>query len=171
MAKGETIEPVNDEPVCDHDKLFSEIFARAKEERARKIDAGESAAETKKFLDETKLNSQAHSWGRSIIKKLDMKDGENKAMDVIRSLNFLLPMLENHVVGQGTSEMDLDAPEPDKAMGKPTADVATPEDDGEEMIGEPADAEIAADDAAFTEAADDLGEPADAEDHFEREDA
>ncbi len=96
----------------NHDDLISEIAARIHEEGERNSDASDSAAATHKFLEETGLNSQAFSWGKSITKKLSKKQGQAKAMDIIRSLKVMLPMLENHVMGQGTKEMDLDGPVP-----------------------------------------------------------
>ena len=95
-----------------HDDLLAQIQVRAAEEYERQSDAGESAAKLTEFLDETGMNGQAFSWLKSIIKKLPKKNGEQKAMDVIRSLELGLPMIKAHVQGQ-QSEMPLDdAPEP-----------------------------------------------------------
>lgn len=121
MAK---LEPVMEPLEVDADLLISEIQQRSAEEYARGSDAGESGAKTKEYLDETGLNSQAFSWGKSILKKLPKKDGQAKAMDVIRSLYAILPHLENHVIGQGTAEMQL---EPD--LPAPTADAVSPDSD------------------------------------------
>lgn len=99
-----------DEVLVDHDTLLGEIGRVKKEEGARKSDAAESGAKTKEFLEETRLNSQAFSWMCSIVKKLDKKDGESKAMDIIRSLEAGLPMIKNHVLGQ-QDEMDLEPEE------------------------------------------------------------
>lgn len=109
MAKANTTqtEAVATGPVVDHDKLIAQIAARSAEEYARGSDAAESGALVKAYLDETGLNSQAFAWAKSIVKKLPKKDGQQKAMDVIRSLNAVLPMLENHIMGQGTGEMQL----------------------------------------------------------------
>lgn len=106
MAKTK-IETTEAEINVDHDELISELGNRMAEEYARGSDASESGAATKAYLEKTNLNSQAFSWAKAILKKLPKKDGQTKAMDVIRSLNVLLPMIENHVVGQGTAEMDL----------------------------------------------------------------
>lgn len=101
----------------DHDKLIGEIGARNSEDHKRSVSAGESRQKIKTFLEDTQLNSQAYSWCRTILKKMDNEDGEMKAMDIIRSLKLALPMIEAHVEGQGSGEMDFDKPaeEPAKA--------------------------------------------------------
>jgi hypothetical protein len=104
-----------------HDDLISELGQRKHEETKRKSDASESGDKTKKFLERTGLNSQAFSWGGSILKKLDKKDGEHKAMDIIRSLKVMLPMLEDQVKGQSTVQMDLE-PDPEDGTVVPIAD-------------------------------------------------
>jgi hypothetical protein len=91
-----------------HDALLGEIQARSSEEYARASDAAESGAKLKEFLEETNLNSQAFSWLKAIWKKMPKKDGQQKALDVIRSLEAGLPMLKAHIQGQSTMEMDLD---------------------------------------------------------------
>lgn len=100
-----------DGPDVDHDQLIAEIDRMSRGEHERASDASESAAKTKEFIDETGMNGQALSWLKSIVKKLPKKDGQAKAMDIIRSLKVGLPMVENHVGGQGTAEMDLDGPQ------------------------------------------------------------
>lgn len=90
-----------------HDQLLNHMSARMAEEKARQSDGGESAAKTSKFLDETGLNSQALRTMTTVLKKLPKKKGQQKAMDIIRSLEVMLPMIKNHVEGQGTQEMDL----------------------------------------------------------------
>lgn len=127
-------------PDVEHDDLLGIIDKRMKEEYARASDAGESAADTREFLDETGLNSQAFSWLKSIVKKIPKKDGTNKAMDIIRSLKLCLPMVENHVLGQSTAEMDLTPPE-DTSEG----DVEAPEADTDvELEGDATEFEDAA---------------------------
>lgn len=122
MAKsdGAKILEARDGPQVEHDKLISEILDRAAEQHARSSDASESAAKVAKFLEDTALNSQAYSWMSSVIKKLPKKDGQHKAMDVIRSLKVLLPMIEAHVAGQGTGEMNLGKPEDAQPEGDDT---------------------------------------------------
>jgi hypothetical protein len=116
-------EEAKDPNVIDvtHDDLISELGQRKHEETKRKSDASESGDKTKKFLERTGLNSQAFSWGGSILKKLDKKDGEAKAMDIIRSLEVMLPMLKNQVQGQSTMDMDLE-PAPDEGTVVPIND-------------------------------------------------
>lgn len=121
-TEGAQVRESYDGPTVDHGALIEQFEARIKEERARSSDSSESADKTSKFLEETGLNSQAYSWGKTIVKKLDMKDGQHKAMDVIRSLKAILPILENHVGGEGTAEMDLEGPQKaTKAEEKPAA--------------------------------------------------
>lgn len=130
MAKtksdGQQIRETLDGPKVEHDALISFYAARAHEAGERSSDAGESADKTAKFLDETGLNSQAHRWGGSIVGKLKKKDGQSKAMDIIRSMKVLLPMLENHVAGQGSAEMDLGEPE--------TSDASADDQDGDTNV-------------------------------------
>ena len=105
MSDGKEVRQAYDGPDLDHDALIAEIEARSSEEYARGSDAGESSAKTKEFLEETGMNSQAFTWCKSILKKLPKKDGQAKAMDIIRSLNTALPMIEAHVAGQSTPDM------------------------------------------------------------------
>lgn len=100
-----------DGPDVEHDQLMAEIDRMSRGEHERASDASESAALTKTFLEDTGMNGQALSWLKSIVKKLPKKDGQAKAMDIIRSLKVGLPMVENHVGGQGTAEMDLEGPQ------------------------------------------------------------
>ncbi|WP_120636046.1 hypothetical protein [Ruegeria sp. EL01] len=109
--EGKQVREAYDGPEVEHDQLISEIERMIHSERERSSDASESAAETKEFLDETGLNNTAVGWGKTIIKDLDKKNGQQKAMDKVRSLKLILPMLENHVAGQGTGEMDLEGPQ------------------------------------------------------------
>lgn len=106
-SEGAEVRDAYDGPEVEHDALIGQIEARAREQHARSSDASESAAKVKEFIEETGLNSQAFSWLSSIVKKLPKKDGQAKAMDIIRSLEIGLPMIKAHVGGQGTAEMDL----------------------------------------------------------------
>ncbi|MBT9385498.1 hypothetical protein KM176_16610 [Pseudooceanicola sp. CBS1P-1] len=117
-------DPINSEPEFGHDELLGQIQARSGEEYARQSDAGESAAKLTEFLNETGMNGQAFSWLKSIVKKLPKKNGQQKAMDVIRSLKMGLPMVEAHVQGQGTGELGL-------------GDPADFEEDGEDLDPDP----------------------------------
>lgn len=112
MAKSEgaKVREAYDGPNVDHDDLIDFLEARMREEHERSSDASESAAKTAEFIEETGLNTQATSWMKSILKKLPKKDGQSKAMDIIRSLEIGLPMIKAHVAGQGSGEMDLGDP-------------------------------------------------------------
>lgn len=123
--EGKTVRQAFDGPQVDHDKLIAEIDRMSRGEYERASDASESAAQTKEFLEETGMNGQALGWLKAIVKKLPKKDGQAKAMDIIRSLKVGLPMVENHVAGQGTAEMDLG--EPDDTGEAEEAPVENPE--------------------------------------------
>lgn len=105
QSEGEQVRRAYDGPTLDHDKLIGHIGARIKEEHERSSDGSESAAKVSAFIEETGMNSQAYSWMKTIIKKLPKKDGQVKAMDVIRSIEAALPMIKAHVAGQSTAEM------------------------------------------------------------------
>jgi hypothetical protein len=111
-----------DGPDLDHDKLIGQIEARNREDSERASSAGESRQKIGEFLDETSLNSKAFSWLRQILKVGEKADGQNKAMDIIRSLETALPMVKNHVGGQGTGEMDLDGPQDEAPAEEPEDD-------------------------------------------------
>jgi hypothetical protein len=100
QGEGAAVRAAFDGPTVGHDELLGQIEARIREEYARSSDASESGAKTSDFLDETGLNSQVFAWSKSIIKKLAKKDGQAKAMDMIRSWEVVLPMLKAHVAGQ-----------------------------------------------------------------------
>lgn len=105
---GKDVRRAMDGPDIDHDALISFAADRNKEDKNRASSAGESRQKIGDFLEKTGMNSQALSWSRSILKKLDKNEGQAKAMDVISSLKKVLPMIEAHVRGQGQGTMDLD---------------------------------------------------------------
>ena len=109
--EGAEVRKAFDGPTVDHDALIAQLEARIREEHARSSDASESASKVAEFIEDTGVNSQALSWMKSILKKLPKKDGQHKAMDIIRSIKVMLPMIEDHIGGQGTGEMDLDGPQ------------------------------------------------------------
>ncbi|TNE62197.1 MAG: hypothetical protein EP341_00350 [Sphingomonadales bacterium] len=109
MGEGADVRRAMDGPDLEHDKLIDFIEARIREEHARGSDASESSAKTSDFVEATGVNSQALSWMKSIVKKLPKKDGQQKAMDIISSLEAGLPLIKSHVAGQGTAEMFPDA--------------------------------------------------------------
>jgi hypothetical protein len=97
-------------PTIDHDQMIDFSIEQNEADRKRASSAGESRAQIKSFLDLTSLNGKALAWGRQILKINDKDDGQAKAMDVIMSLEKVLPMLRAHVAGQGTAALPLDAP-------------------------------------------------------------
>ena len=106
----------DDAPQVDADELIDHILARAREEHARQSDAAESGAKIKELIEETRMNSQAYSWLKTILKKRQKKDGDNKALDIIRSREICLPMLKQHITGQGTPDMFPDDEKKDDAV-------------------------------------------------------
>ena len=127
MGQGKETRLAYDGPSLEHDALLANMGARIREQRARSSDASESAAKVKTLLEDTGLNSQAYSWLKSILMKLDKKDGQAKAMDVIRSLQAGLPILEAHVGGQGTGEMDLNTAPAETTTAEPISDAEVDE--------------------------------------------
>jgi hypothetical protein len=119
VSEGQQVRKAYDGPKVEHDALISQLEARIREEHERSSDASESSAKLKVFLEETELNSQAVGWAKAILKKLPKKDGQTKAMDIIRSLEEIIPMVKNHVGGQGTGELDLDGPQKETEAEEP----------------------------------------------------
>ena len=152
---GQKILEARDGPKVERDELATFYAARAHEKTQRSSDASESAAKTKEFLDETALNASALKWGASIIGTLDKKEGQHKAMDIIRSLKFMLPLLEAVVVGNGTLEMNL--PDPDDAPEGNSDDV---DEDTDAPIPEELAAAIKDGDPELAQDADDFDKAA-----------
>ena len=94
-------------PDLDHDDLISHLAESIDADRRRASSAGESRASIKAWLEETGMNSKARSVCAAILKANDKDDGQAKAMDIILSLENALPMIKEHVSGQGTAPMDL----------------------------------------------------------------
>lgn len=151
MSEGMKVNVAFNGPKIDHDQFIGFAAERNGEDRKRASSAGESRAKIKEFLEETGMNGKALSWMRQVLKLADKDDGQAKAMDVIMSLKKALPMVEAHVAGQGTVEMDFGnapsapAAEPEKPKrGRKKAEAAEPA-----STYEGSNAEIAAEDAAF----------------------
>lgn len=166
MGEGAEVRKAFDGPTVEHDELISFFEARIAEEYSRSSDASESASKTSDFLDKTGLNSQAASWGKTILKKLPKKDGQAKAMDIIRSMKAMLPMLENHVGGQGTAEM---FPEDEPSKPKAEAGMNSPEtqpeptEDPDEELATFADEEVDEETAEFNAEVDEVMDEAEPE--------
>lgn len=114
-TEGQEVREAFDGPQLEHDALIGHIVDRFEEATQRSSDSSESSAKTTAFLDETGLNGNALKVGANLVKTLKKKNGQQKAMDTIRSLELIVPMIKNHVEGQGTEEMDLDGPSDDDA--------------------------------------------------------
>lgn len=122
-SEGAEVREAFDGPAVDHDTLIDFASARNVEDRERASSAGESRALIGTFLEETSLNSKALSWARSIMKKADMDRA--KAMDIIRSLEVVLPMVKAHVSGQSTPDMFPDEPDLSDGAVVPVAEFPT----------------------------------------------
>jgi hypothetical protein len=105
-TEGQLVRNALEGPSIEHDQVIDFCEARNREDSVRASSAGESRQKIGQFIEDTGMNSQALSWCRSILKKLDKDDGQNKAMDVIMSLEKALPMIKAHVAGQGQADMD-----------------------------------------------------------------
>ncbi len=155
--EGTEVRRAHDGPDIDHDEMIDFSTARNREDRERASSAGESRQKIGGFLEKTGMNSQAFSWCRSILKKLDKNEGQAKAMDIISSLRKALPMVEAHVRGQGTAEMFPEANEVEqvpfdepaaeekpkaKRTRKKKAEEAAPESDPESDAFDSAAAEV-----------------------------
>lgn len=114
-SEGAAVRQAFDGPDIDYDRLIAFILDRNREDKERASDAGESRQKIGSFIEDTGLNGKALSIGRMIIKILDKKEGELKAMDIIGSLELILPMVKDYVVNAGTKPMDL--PEPGESAG------------------------------------------------------
>jgi len=106
MTEGKDVRAAYDGPSIEHDELIDFIHARNREDHQRSSSAGETRQKIGAFLDETSMNGKALAWCRQIVKVNDKEDGQHKAMDIIMSLKAALPMIESHVAGQGTAEME-----------------------------------------------------------------
>lgn len=146
QSEGAAVRRAHDGPDIEHDKLLGFIEARNREDKDRASSAGESRQKIGTFLDESGMNGKALSWCRQIVKVSGKSDGQNKAMDIIRSLEAALPMVKNHVGGQ-QAEMFDGEPEPVEPVGDEDDPRVPPPDDGEE-----GDEEIAQETAEFEDA-------------------
>lgn len=145
-SEGKEVRVAMNGPDLEHDALIDFSVARNDEDRRRSSSAGESRAKIKEFLDDTGMNGKALSWLRSILKVNEKDDGQSKAMDIILSLKKGLPMIEAHVGGQGTVEMDFDEP-----AAEPVDDTAKPSYEADDDF---ADIPLAADPEIEAEADD-----------------
>lgn len=111
MSEGKAVNAAFNGPNLNHDELLDFIDARNREDRQRSSSAGETRQKIGAFLEDTGMNGKALGFCRQILKINDKDDGQHKAMDVIMSLNKALPMIEAHVRGQGTAEMEFEVDE------------------------------------------------------------
>jgi len=130
--EGKEVRRAFDGPEVEHDDLIGFYEQRLAEEHARSSDSSESSAKTTDFLEKTGLNGQAVKVGKGILKTVPKKDGQAKAMDQIRSLKKIIPMIEDHVAGQGTGEMDLEGPQDETEVEEDPVENPEPEVQDEE---------------------------------------
>jgi hypothetical protein len=115
-------------PDIDHDTLIGKIEGWNREDRGRASTAAETRGDIGGFVERTGMNAKALSMLRTIMKAADKDGGQSKAMDIIMSLKKGLAMVEAHVAGQGTADMDFDDAAP-PADPKPKDDLPTGDDD------------------------------------------
>lgn len=124
-SEGKAVSAAYKGPDISHDQLIGKSEEFNREDGQRASSAGETRQKIGQLLDTTAMNGKAFSWLRQILKVNDKANGQEKAMDIIRSLEKCLPMVRDHVSGQGTKAMDLSEPEaePKKAAGKKKAPI------------------------------------------------
>jgi len=115
-------------PDIDHDTLIGKIEGWNREDRGRASTAAETRGDIGGFVERTGMNAKALSMLRTIMKAADKDGGQSKAMDIIMSLKKGLAMVEAHVAGQGTVDMDFEDLDP-PADPKPKDDLPTGDDD------------------------------------------
>jgi hypothetical protein len=176
MAKkgeGAAVRAAFDGPSIEHDALIDQVQVRVAEQYARASDASESGAALSEFIEATGLNTDAYKMAEKIYKLTKKKDGTTKAMDVIRSLEVIIPMMKVHVSGQpdlfDQAASDLAPVEPatladvahltgDDGYPDPDLDEDLEDMDGDDETG-PFDDDLDEDAADFADAVADL-EPA-----------
>jgi len=105
MAKKDTgvgaeVRKAMDGPKVEHDALLDRIEIQVAKQFERSSDASGSGEELKEFIEATGLNTTAYKFAENLFKTSKKKDGQTKAMDVIRSIKLLVPMMESHIGGQ-----------------------------------------------------------------------
>lgn len=118
-SEGKEVRAAHDGPDISHDQLIGKAEEFNREDSQRASSAGETRQKIGQLLDTTALNSKAFSWARQILKVNEKSNGQAKAMDIIMSLETVLPMLRDHVSGQGTRSMDLPNPNEEPEQDKP----------------------------------------------------
>lgn len=121
-------------PDVDHDTLIDFTLARNAEDAKRASDAGETRQAIGAFIDKTNLHPKAYAQARAILKQAAKHQG--KAVDWIRSLKHVLPMVESHITGQGTLEMDLKPVDPMDPPAEARAHLRPVDDDFLSAVGD-----------------------------------
>lgn len=98
--EGKAVRQAMDGPDVEHDELIEFVSIRNREDKERASSSAESRQKIGVFIDETGLNGKALSWLRQIVKTRDKPSGQAKAMDIIRSLEYGLPMVKAEIAGQ-----------------------------------------------------------------------
>lgn len=105
MSEGADVRRAYDGPDIDHDTLIGKAAAHNMEDAERASSAAETRQDIGEFIEATGLNKKAYSVLRQIMKAGDKS--QDKAMDIIRSLEKGLPMIKSHISGQ----MEMPLPE------------------------------------------------------------
>lgn len=106
MTEGADVRLAYDGPDIDHDQLIGRAARHNMEDAERASSAAETRQDIGAFLESTGLNNKAYSVLRQIMKAGDKS--QDKAMDMIRSLEKGLPMVKSHIGGQTTIDMELE---------------------------------------------------------------
>lgn len=117
MTDGAEIRRAFDGPDIEHDQLIGRASRHNMEDSERASTAAETRSDIGTFVEATGVNKKAYSWLRQILKTGDKS--QDKAMDVIRSLEKCLPMVKSHIGGQTTMDMNLTPEEVAKAEAGP----------------------------------------------------
>lgn len=127
MSDGADVRRAYDGPDIDHDTLIGTAARHNMEDGDRASSAAETRQDIGEFIERTGMNNKAYSIIRQIMKIGDKS--QDKAMDVIRSLQKGLPMVESHIGGQTTQEMPLEEPEEETGSNEMTEHDPSPEED------------------------------------------
>lgn len=87
----------------NHDELIERVERFNGQDARRASDAGETRAAIGLFLEQSGLHPKAFSFARMVLKQKK----ETQRLDIIASMELILPMLANHVRGQ-TPQLPLD---------------------------------------------------------------
>lgn len=132
MTDGADVRRAFDGPDIEHDQLIGRASRHNMEDSERASTAAETRSDIGQFVEATGVNNKAYAWLRQILKTGEKS--QDKAMDVIRSLEKCLPMVKSHIGGQTTIDMPLDQkpaaePQPEREVSDEEAEFNAEVDD------------------------------------------